>query len=334
LQWSDTLTNSIRWFHLLHVVPDNQPVTIQDSSAPTTGSRFYRAVQVPDTNMVLISGGSFAMGDTFGEGFPAELPVHNVLVSAFYMDRNLVTESLWNGVYAWAVNNGYVFDNPGSGKAANHPVQTVSWYDVVKWCNARSQMDGRTPVYYTAGDQATIYQSGRIDLTNGCVNWAANGYRLPTEAEWEKAARGGIAGARFPWGSTATVTNANYFQVKYLTYDSGGTNGYNPNFATGPTPYTSPAGWFAANAYGLADMAGDVWEWCWDGYDSTWYSDPGATVADTAGPSGPVTNRVLRGGSWDVDASFARCANRNYSPYSAPSSISYTLGFRCVISVR
>jgi len=86
------------------------------------------------------------------EGFSDELPLHTVYVSAFYMDKYLVTKSLWDTVYQWAIAHSYTFDHVGSGKASTHPVQTIDWYDCVKWCNARSEMEGKTrPITRTQG---------------------------------------------------------------------------------------------------------------------------------------------------------------------------------------
>ena len=222
--------------------------------------------QVVPSGMVIIPAGSFTMGDNFNEGDSSELPVHTVYVSAFYMDEYDVTLTVWNSVYQWATNNGYTFDNVGWGKATNQPVLWIDWYDCVKWCNARSEMTGLTPAYYIDASQTAVYRSGDLDISNSCVNWNA-GYRLPTEAEWEKAARGGLSGCRFPWGDTISESQANYHgDTNDYTYDLG-PNGYNTNFDTGyptNTPYTSPVGYFAPNGYGLYDMAGNIWRWCWD----------------------------------------------------------------------
>jgi formylglycine-generating enzyme required for sulfatase activity len=283
--------------------------------------------------MAYIPASSFWMGDNLGDGQPGwgETPRHQVYVSAFYMDKYEVTGALWNEVQTWALANGYAFDNAGSAKATNHPVQTVSWYDAVKWCNARSEMRGRGPVYYTTGAQTTVYRTGQVDLTSDCVKWTANGYRLPTEAEWEKAARGGAAWHRFPWTDSDTIQHAraNYYSHTAYAYDTSPTRDFHPTFATGGFPYTSPAGYFAPNGYGLHDMAGNVWEWCWDWYDSSWYSNAATTQNDTRGPSGASSNRVLRGGAWVSLAGYARCANR-YIYYRSPSNADLNVGFRCV----
>ncbi len=287
-----------------------------------------RPISAAPVGTVVIPAGSFQMGDELNDGYSNELPAHAVYVSAFYMDQYLVTKAVWVGVYQWAIAHGYGFDNAGAGKAATHPVETVSWYDVAKWCNARSEKEGLTPCYYTDATRTAVYRSGQLDLNNSCVNWSANGYRLPTEAEWEKASRGGASGRRFSWSNVDTITHsqANYRSDSGSIYDVSPTRGYHPTFNDGLRPYTSPVSYFAANGYGLYDMTGNVYEWCWDWYDGGYYnSSPGS---DPCGPaSSPYGVRVLRGGAWYDYAAYARCAHRGYL---SPATTSDGFGFRCV----
>jgi len=273
--------------------------------------------------MALIPAGNFTMGDTFNEGDSDEHPLHTVYVSAFYLDKTEVTKSMWDEVKTWATAHGYSFDNAGSGKASNHPVYSVNWYDMVKWCNARSEQEGRVAAYYTSVAQTTVYRTGQVGVQNDWVKWNA-GYRMPTEAEWEKAARGGLSEQRFPWGNVINQNLANYngYTAGYA-YDLG-PNGYNAIGSVGGTdPATSPVGSFAANGYGLYDMAGNVWERCWDWYGS--YSSGAQT--DPRGPSSG-SYRVLRGGCWDSDAFGCRAARRGYGH---PGNGGYCMGFRSAL---
>ena len=283
-----------------------------------TDRGFYR-LQVP-TGFSLIPAGSFTMGRTSGDTDVHAPPV-DVTVSAFYMGKTEVTKALWDEVRIWAEANGYTFVQGGEGKASNHPVQMVRWWDIIKWCNARSEKEGLTPVYYTNDAQTAVYKTGEVDVTNTQVKWAANGYRLPTEAEWEKAARGGLSGYRFPWGDTISQSQANY-HGNTGGYDDG-PDGFNPigKGSGQPKIYTSPVGSFAANGYGLYDMVGNVTERCWDWYGATTYVD-GAT--DPRGAESG-TYRVLRGGSWDHFASYCRVAYRNYN---SPDLANDYFGFR------
>ena len=314
--------------------------TVQTATSLSGGGNWVDYVQIPVTNhvntnqivdfnppagMALIPAGTFTMGDTL-DGESDAIPT-NVTVSAFYMDVDLVSSNQWAGVYFYATGHGYTFTNAGAGIAANHPVQTVDWYDCVKWCNARSQQAGLTPAYCTDAGLTQVYTNG--ETTNIFANWSASGYRLPTEAEWEKAARGGLSGQRFPLGNTISESQANYYSfpnppyTNGYTFDLGPYFGYNTNFIADPYAYTSPVGFFEPNGYGLYDMAGNVFEWCWDWY-GTPYGQPSAT-----NPTGPGTGstRVLRGGCWGNYAIYLRCAGR---AIGNPAGGTGAFGFRCV----
>ena len=272
-------------------------------------------------DFALIPGGSFQMGDAL-DGL-SNAPVVTVAVSAFYMGQYEVTKAEWDEVRTWGLSNGYTDLPSGGGKAANHPVHSINWYAMVKWCNARSEQAGRTPCYTVSG---STYRTGSSDAV--VCDWTATGYRLPTEAEWEKAARGGATGQRFPWGATISHANANYrgdgdsdsYDVNPFTDPR-----YHPDYVSGDTPYTSPVGSFAANGYGLYDMAGNVYERCWDWYASSSYSDGAADPRGAASGS----YRVRRGGGWGFSANYCRVASRING---IPSFSFFSDGFRVALS--
>ncbi|MFH0981360.1 MAG: SUMF1/EgtB/PvdO family nonheme iron enzyme [Planctomycetota bacterium] len=339
------------------------------------GSQYMVRVCADDTpvpippGVVLIPAGEFMMGDTFNEWASDERPVHVVYVDAFYMDRYDVTNAQYAAGLNWAwaqgglitVTSGVVY-KAGSGTSypycdtttsssysritwngstfgivsgkESHPMVLVSWYGSVAYANWRSAMAGK-PLCY--------------DLSTWTCNFGS-GYRLPTEAQWEKAARGGAAGHRFPWSDTDTIQHAraNYDSSSSYSYDTSPTRGYHPLWGVSPYPYTSPVGFFTgalqykvdwgwpgaptsyqtangANGYGLYDMAGNVWEWCNDWWSSTYYSS-----SPYSNPHGPAsgTFRVLRGGLWQYYAFVCRCAHRSAYP---PDNRYYYLGFRLAL---
>ena len=289
---------------------------------------FYRVVMAtnpPPAGMVWIEAGDVVLGQ---EGVAT--PVHTNSISGFWIDEMEISIDRWREVHDWALTNGYAFEHAGSAFTNRHPVADVNWYDCVKWCNARSEKEGLSPRYWFASNSfLVVYQTG----IQSNLSWRGSGYRLPTEAEWEKAARGGRQGRLFPWGDTITHAWANYYAVttNAYAYDANPAAGWHPDFAVnfGAAGRTSPVGSFPANGYGLHDVAGNVWEWCWDWWDS--YS------ADYASdPTGPTngTQRVKRGGDYNNLAGHgglgpfhARVASR-----AAVAPGSSLAGFRCVRS--
>ena len=295
---------------------------------------FYRIVMEtnpPPLAMVWIEDGDFQMGAT--NGFANEAPVHPVQLDSFWMDVFEVNMGKWKEVYDWALVNGYDFDNPGTSRDGYsisspgtiisnlppYPVMGVNWYDAVKWCNARSEMEGLTANYtYILGPSVLTYKTGQ----RSNLFWRGTGYRLPTEAEWEYAARGGRQGRRFPWGDTISHQWANYSADPTVAYDVNPTSGHHPWFAAHAQNISQPGAGLPPNGYGLFDMVGNVQEWCWD-----WHGAYSAGVQTN--PAGPATgtNRVRRGGAWNVAPEFSHVSFRSSSPpHDGPPQI----GFRCV----
>jgi formylglycine-generating enzyme required for sulfatase activity len=234
-----------------------------------------------------------------GSGQSDGKPIHQVTLSkAFYMSDHEVTQKEWVEMMG---------NNPSLFKGDDLPVERVSWYDAIEYCNKRSVKEGLTPAYTIDKTRKDGDNKSTSDDVKWVVTWnkSANGYRLPTEAEWEFAARGGVQSKGWEFAGGADVG-----AVAWYTDNSGGK--------------THPVKTKKANEAGLYDMSGNVWEWCWDwreGYASDSQTDP------TGASSGPV--RVYRGGSWVNDAANARSAYRNYY---TPSHRNYALGFRLVRS--
>jgi len=269
--------------------------------------------RAPKPGLVRIPAGPFRMGDNLDQTSYA-VPVHTVDLDEFSIERYETMYALWKEVYDWAIANGYSFDNAGSngsfGKGNHLPVVMIGWYDSVKWLNARSEKEDRTPVYYVDDAHTNVYRTGCIDLTNARVKWEANGYRLPTEAEWEKAARGGLEGKRYPWGDELGAGHAN---------DNMGS--------------AVPVGIYPANGYGLYDMAGNVFEWVWD-----WGSERQAydwAVDGAKNPRGPDSSdtgtRIRRGGGYAYGSHQFKCSGRMFR---APTYTAPYFGFRSARNKR
>jgi formylglycine-generating enzyme required for sulfatase activity len=245
----------------------------------------------PPPNFVRVEGGSFQMGGTM---YDDEKPIHTVTVKSFSISKYQVTQKEWYELMGTTVRQQRdMADKSWSiyGEGDNYPIYYVNWNEAVEYCNKRSLKEGLTPAY-------------RGSAGNISCDWNANGYRLPTEAEWEFAAKGGIK---------------EYMTTEYAGSNSAGAVAW---YADNSGRSTHPVGTKAPNSLGLYDMSGNVWEWCWD-----WYG--GYTSGIQTDPRGAASgaSRVMRGGSWSYSAGYVRSA---YRSYVTPSFRNCYIGFRLV----
>ena len=244
-------------------------------------------------NLVLIPAGPFSLGNTGSyEGEYDEKPPVTIIISKpFYISKYEITQQQYRAVMG---------NNPSEFKGDNLPVEQVSWYDALNFCNALSQSEGLTPCYTINGTKVTS-------------DFEANGYRLPTEAEWEYAAKAG--------------TKTDFYSGK-LTYS--GNSPIDPNldkiawYSANSSNTTHPVGQKTPNAFGLYDMSGNVWEWCWDRYAEY----PSKETKDYQGPE-IGTYRVYRGGGWRNLAWYCRSTNRDRNYLDDKNN---SLGFRVVLA--
>ncbi len=272
-----------------------------------------------------IPSGTFQMGDILNEGEKDEKPVHTVTLSSFQMSKYAVTNSQYCQYLNVALAAGQIIVYNNRVYASNDTSHSQVYFET-HTADSDSQID------YNSGTFTVRSKSGR-DMSNDPVvevSWYGAkafcdyyGYRLPTEAEWEYAARGGLSGKRFPWGNTINHSYANYkANGSAFSYDTSSYTSYtfHPTWNDGIYPYTSPVGSFSPNGYGLYDMAGNIWEWC-----SDWY---GSYPSDLQiNPTGPTVGsyHVVRNGGWRDKAYYCRVADRYYV---SPSITGYIIGFR------
>ena len=301
LEWASSLTPEAPWFALTNFTLAASGSQVIDLSETQPG-RYYRSiggyVGVP-ASMSVIPTGPFQMGAEVA----GSSPVHTVNVSKFVIDRYEVSKTLWDTVRNWAITRNYNLPAGSSFAGPLQPVHSVNWYDAIKWCNARSEMEGIAPVYYLDVGLRTVYRSGE-SLPYLKKN---TGYRLPTEAEWEKAARGGYYGQEYPWPENISI------------------NPGNANYIDSQMGQTTAVSSYPANGYGIYNISGNVWEWCWDYY--------GAYLAgNQTDPQGVSQGnaRVIRGGGWDNADNFCRVFSRISN--GTPTSRGNSIGFRTVRS--
>jgi formylglycine-generating enzyme required for sulfatase activity len=241
----------------------------------------YESHQLGEVSFRLCSLGAerFWMGSEEGVGYDGERPRHEVSLRSFGIGEYLVTQGLWHAVMG---------SNPSFFAGARRPVEQVTWFDAVRFCNLLSEKMGLEPPY-------TIGAGVHPEVT---CDWRRGGFRLPTEAEWECAAKGG--------GETQFAGSEVLDEFGWYGGNSGG--------------QTHDVGQKRANAYGLFDASGNLWEWCWDWYAA--YS--GGPAHDPRGPTAG-SGRVRRGGCWVNAAALARVARRLFA---APALCSNSIGFR------
>jgi len=256
--------------------------------------------------MLPIPAGTFTMGSPTTEAnrSDSEGPQHSVTLSSFKMSKYQVTQAQWVDVMGASEDR----TTASYGKGNNYPVYYVNWYDAIVFCNKLSIKEGLDAVYSIFGktnpsEWGTIPISSNLTWNGAVMDKSKNGYRLPTEAEWEYACRAGTTTA---YNTGDTISDS--------------TGWYSSNSGS----KTHEVGKKPANAWGLYDMHGNVYEWCWGWYDSSYYSS--SPTNDPIGASSG-TNRVVRGGSWYHSAENMRSA---YRGSNLPSLRSSVIGFRLI----
>jgi formylglycine-generating enzyme required for sulfatase activity len=343
IQWSNSVPSGTYVIERSSSLGTNWVPYVRATNTAITMSHKVWDYDVP-TNFVFIPAGFYRRGDHYGDLTVAR-PVQTVYISPFYIDKFETSNDQMREVLQWAydnnrvqivtnsiqnvtgtiqplfflnkfnslisLNNGVFQVKPGRG---NHPAVYVTWYGAAAYCNWLSEMHGKTPCF---------------EFQNWTCNFSANGYRLPTEAQWEKAARGGPEGYRFPWTHSLNISfnEANYRSSTNHSYNLSAP-GYHPIWgAAGPAglPYTCPVNEFAPNGFGLHNVAGNAWEWCSDWAVGRYFGD---NLVDPMGPA-TGTYKIFRGGSYFTTEERLVCASRYVS--FLPERAFDDIGFRVTL---
>ncbi len=275
-----------------------QPTDGGETPAPVETGVFGTLESANVGTLIGVKGGEFARGGT------------DITVSNFYLAETEVTQAQWVQVMPGKPNPSNFTTDP------NLPVENITWYDAIAFCNALSAAEGLTEFYTVSGENVTV------------ADWKADGYRLPTEAEWEYAAGGGRNEPRTIYAGTSEDVNDPEADNlgEYAWYSKNAVGTTHIVGTAGRTESAPAAKTGNANVLGLYDMSGNVWEWCWD-----WYVHP-YEVSETDNPKGPDSGskRIYRGGSWGSDSSLLPVAQRSSI---APSEQYDDIGFRVARSV-
>jgi formylglycine-generating enzyme required for sulfatase activity len=322
------LTNGTAYYYVVTAVDANSEseVSMEVNATPLAPSAGTTEVELGDgvsMDFVLINNGSFVMGQA--DGSDDEKPTRTVtLTKSFYMGKYEVTQEQYQKLMGESPS--YYTPANSYSDTSNHPVEKVNWVDAVRFCNALSVSQNRTPCYTKNCNpdipKATNSFSGYIDC-----DWSANGYRLPTEAEWEYSARAGT-NTNYTWGNAED--EATLKANSWCAYNADSENWTDPHAVEDGT---QSVGQKPANAWELHDMLGNVAEWCWDGYDANYYADENNTVDPTGGYPTSLY-RVYRGGSFGSSAPYLRIADRPLRSSTQILSVNRGKGFRILRPIQ
>ncbi|MCC7503722.1 MAG: SUMF1/EgtB/PvdO family nonheme iron enzyme [Saprospiraceae bacterium] len=249
-----------------------------------------------------VEGGTFQMGDVLGDNVEKDETVHTVTVASFFISKTELSFDEYDA-FCIATNRAKPSDN-GWGRG-RRPVINVSWYDAIEYCNWRSVQENLKPVYTIdkGGQDPKNTDIGDMKKWGVAVDWAANGYRLPTEAEWEYAARARGKNVRFGNGRDIIDPTENNFTANDSYKNSYSVVGQYPN-------KTVSVDEMSANSLGIKSMSGNVYELCWDWYNENYYGQSDGAKNPRGATSGH--SRVCRGGSWRTGPSVCRVSNRHW----------------------